>query len=302
MLSLPLSVRIFVFIMSCFEVLIAYEFWSLLRPEVDHKVKGIRIRRIYDGLWIGYMGVYLGLRDILGSGVEWAVVVLVIMIKLVRMQARIDRDGTRNKMIGENYQEIYQMYTEMQCIRHDMKNHVLSIEAMLDDGQYEKARGYLEEISEDVKVSEGVVVSGNGMIDAILNTKTKLAAVENIQVDISCDLIAETKILEKDMCTILANLYDNAIEACRRVADDAWIEIKIARNKGMLILKFRNKFSGKLKKVGKRFLSEKKEKNQHGFGLESVRKTVEKYDGNLEVFGEEQIFTACVTFYDAFEK
>lgn len=302
MLSLPLSVRIFVVVMVCFEVLIAYEFWSLLRPEVDHKVKGIRVRKIYDIIWIGYVWFYLGMRDIIGNGVEWTVVFLIIMIKLVRMQAQIDREGIRSKMVGENYQEIYQMYTEMQCIRHDMKNHVLSIESMLEAGEYEKAHGYLKEISEDVKASEGVIVSGNGMVDAILSTKTRLAESENIVVDISCDFMGEMKISEKDMCTILANLYDNSIEACKKVPDDRWTEIKIVKNKGMMLLKFRNKFSGKLRKVGKRFLSVKKDKKQHGFGLESVRKTVEKYDGNMDVSIESHVFTVCVTFYDAFEE
>lgn len=294
--QIPWMGKVFFLLLFICWIVIVIDFWSMMRPGAGRKVLGIRLEVIYTVAWAAFMVLW-----IMGAGEEIAIIVCAVLtVRLAQSQAGMDLVAAKEKMIEEEYQEIHRMYTEMQCIRHDLKNHVLTVGAMLDGGEYEKIRGYLEEINDSVQAGEGTIFSGNGMVDAVLHTKTKSAQQANVRVDVASDLLEGLKIAEKDMCIILANLYDNAIEACRKVDENPWIEVRIARNKGMLLLKITNTFSEKPKKVGARLLTGKTDKMRHGFGLESVQRTVEKYDGTLETGWEEQVFTANVTFYDAF--
>ena len=98
-----------------------------------------------------------------------------------------------------------------------------------------------------------------------------------------------------DLSIILGNLLDNAIEATEKLEVEKDIFVSLMYRKEKLLIKVRNPYTGDLKKDrAGNYISEKKDRENHGIGLKSVRKVVEKYEGVMEIHTENQIFEICV--------
>ena len=101
-----------------------------------------------------------------------------------------------------------------------------------------------------------------------------------------------------DLCVLLGNLLDNAIEACGKLEKEKRrIQLSIKLVKNQLFIRTENPFEGKLKWQGSRLLTQKTDENNHGIGLENVKRVVEKYHGTLEMNAEDQIFRTKILRY-----
>lgn len=207
----------------------------------------------------------------------------------------VDRKISRyqNDLMEKHYEEVENMYRQTRGWRHDYRSHIQTMKAYLQMQEYDKLGQYLSELEVDLNTVDTVIKTGNVMIDAILNSKISLASHQDIQINAKAIVPADlnTSISEVDLCIILGNLMDNAIEACLQIPDKdkRFIRVYIDIMKGQLYLYVMNASYGKLTRIGKRYHSTKTEE-YHGFGLLRMDKTVDKYNGYLNRQNEEGVF------------
>jgi len=194
-------------------------------------------------------------------------------------------------LIAKHYAEVENMYKQVRGWRHDYKNHIQTLKAYMSVNEYDKVNAYLDELNEDLTNVDTIMKTGNIIIDAILNSKISLAKSKKIDVNAKVSVPENLNISEIDLCVIIGNLLDNAIEACENIeSGEKFIRIFIGMKNTQLYVYIANTApGGKLTKVNGRFTTRKS--GYHGFGLARVDKTVEKYRGYVKRSSEDGAFT-----------
>jgi len=184
----------------------------------------------------------------------------------------------------------------VKSIRHDMKLHLATLENYIKDNP-EKALAYVNHLLGDIGKSEVYSDTGNVAFDSIINFKLKSAKDAGIAVNLDIFTPAVIGIETSDIVIIVGNLLDNALEAVTKV-EDKFINIHIVYQKGNLLIKVENSFAGVVK-IDEKLdeLTTLKAGDGHGYGLKNVRKSAEKYHGNVDVSHEEGIFAVKVLLY-----
>ncbi len=193
----------------------------------------------------------------------------------------IDRriEAYQRELIETHYREVENMYRKMRGWRHDYRGHIQAMKALLD------------KLDTDLNTVDTVIKTGNPMADAILNSKISLAQSRGITVKADAHVPVGLRMSEIDLCCILGNLFDNAIEASMALPEEERLIRVYMEMKGtQLYISFTNFTAGKkLRKTGKVYKSTKGE--GHGFGLVRIDKIIEQLDGYLSRNSEDGAFT-----------
>lgn len=199
----------------------------------------------------------------------------------------------QNTLIEQHVAEVENMYRKMRTWRHDYHNHMQVLTAYLEAGEVERARAFLDEINENLVKVDSVIKTGNTMVDAILNSKISLMTAKEIRVDATAHVPAALAVADVDLCVIIGNLLDNAMEACERLpAEGRFVRIYISVKGTHLYMSFTNAAGKKQMKVGNIFASTKGA--DHGFGLSRVDALVAQYGGYLTRASEDGGYTTEV--------
>lgn len=202
------------------------------------------------------------------------------------------RDFQSNVMM-HHYEEVKTVYLNMRGWRHDYHNHLQTIKAYLQMGELEQINHYLLELEEDLDKVDTLVKSGNLMCDAILNSKLSLALDKNIRLNHTVAVPERISVSDLDLCVILGNLLDNAIEACMKVNEkDRFIRIYVSILKQQLYISITNSALEDLNFNERNYISEKR--GNHGHGMKRVKLTVDKYNGYLNLQNEPGVFVSEV--------
>lgn len=197
----------------------------------------------------------------------------------------------QQELIETHYQEVENMYKQMRGWRHDYRNHIQAMKVLAQDGNLEGIKTYLDKLDTDLNTVDTVVKTGNAMADAILNSKISLAKSKHIQDIVDAHIPVKLKMSEIDLCCIIGNLFDNAIEANMALPEEErMIRVYMDMKKTQLYISFTNfTATKKLKKRGKRFATTKGE--GHGFGLVRIDQIIERLDGYISRNSEDGAFT-----------
>lgn len=210
-------------------------------------------------------------------------------MKIKKIDKQIEK--YQRDLIDTHYQEIETMYTKMRGWRHNYRNHIQVMKALAEKGDIETIKDYLNKLDEDLTTIDMVVKTGNTMADAILNSKISLAKSKGIKVKVDAHIPIKLKMSELDLCVILGNLFDNAIEANLPLPEDeSLIRVYMDMKNTQLYISFTNfTASGKLAKEANLFKTTKGD--GHGFGLVSIDSIIEKLDGYISRNSEDGAFT-----------
>lgn len=189
----------------------------------------------------------------------------------------------RNDMLETNYQSLRKAYEENRMLYHDFKNHMLVVDGLIQEEKNKEALEYINTYIHRTLSINQRVESGCKIIDIIVNCKNAEAVEKCIKFTYEIDYIGEIGIADIDMCALLANLLDNAIEACEKIDEEKRrISLKIKRVNDMLFIWSENS----MKEIGKErsnfFQTNKENKILHGLGMKSIDNVVKKYDGHKE--------------------
>ena len=209
------------------------------------------------------------------------------------LSKRIDRqlETYQRELIDVHYQEVDSMYRQIRGWRHDYRNHIQALKALAATGDLDGIKDYLEKLDTDLQTVDTVVKTGNPMADAIINSKLSLAKAKHIPVKIDAHIPVKLKTSELDLCCILGNLFDNAIEASVQLPEsERLIRVYLEMKNTQLYISFTNFTAGKkMQKTGARFRTTKGE--GHGLGMVRIDSIVERLDGYLSRNSEDGAFT-----------
>lgn len=197
----------------------------------------------------------------------------------------------QQELIETHYREVDNMYRKMRGWRHDYRNHIQTMKAYTAAQDWEAICNYLELLDEDLTTVDTVIKTGNPMTDAILNSKISLARSKNITVHADANIPVKLKTSEIDLCCIIGNLFDNAIEASEKLPEEKrMIRVYMDMKNTQLYISFTNFTAGsKLERVNGIFRTTKGK--GHGFGLARIDAIVERLDGYISRNSEDGAFT-----------
>ena len=233
--------------------------------------------------------------------VLYAVSACLVFLSILYLAVRVlHLVHTQNEILRRlNEQLLYQTQRDasdesLRRFRHDVKNHAIVMNSMLEQGDLDGARSYMDDIANDVTGALPRFSTGNAVVDSLLNVKYAAAARQGTQLVFS-GLIPKNGIAPKDMCVCIGNLLDNALEGCSRLPEGAGRKILIcATVTGKTLLITIENPTAQTAVTTKDGLprTTKKDPGQHGIGLKNVRQTAKKYGGSLMLSIKDGIFSA----------
>lgn len=192
-------------------------------------------------------------------------------------------------------EEIKSLHKKTRTLKHDMKNHIMVITAYLNDCEYDKAKNYLSKISDNLNKMYTYIEIGNSLLNYIINTKLQFAKENGIDVKAEIENLSFDQIGSVDFSALLNNLLDNAIEASLN-SNNKEIVVNILKKRGYDTILVKNKISKSVLKDNPSLISIKKNKEEHGYGLKHIRSLVDKYEGMIDIYEENEFFCIYVVY------
>lgn len=189
----------------------------------------------------------------------------------------------------EHYEELYHANIETRKIYHDLKNTLIAVDGMLKSKQYEPLSQYIDSMYSKTKKRDNMINTGFLPIDSILSAKMKHAAEEGIKIESEIVLPEVIKVDLIELSIVIANLLDNGIEAVTTLSSEKRkIKFQLRSHGNYIAIQTENEtdnqtFVGICKTT-------KFKKEVHGYGLQSVREIVEKYDGTMDIYCNSGLF------------
>lgn len=184
------------------------------------------------------------------------------------------------------YQEKQRDEERVRSIYHDMKNHLLLLQAQAGNGQ--EVQKYIQELQSQIQEYENYHHTGNEFLDIIIRDKAKTAQEKQIDFNAVISFEDGAFIELLDISTIFGNALDNAIEASEKLPEDhRLITIRANRVRDMLVIIVENKAASELPISGG---TTKEDTFSHGFGLPNIKKAVERYGGQCSIKTENGMF------------
>ena len=205
----------------------------------------------------------------------------------------------QNYFLQKNYELVQTAYHANAELYHDMRNHFLLLQNYLADGKIAEAQNYLEKLSGNKAVLSAERWTGIEAIDYILGQKIANARQQQIAVTINTEYPKECRIEPIDLCAIITNLLDNAIDGAKKCPEfiDKKIDITIRRIHQFILIRITNSSAAPPAQHNGRLVTDKKDKQKHGWGIKSVVSAAEKYNGTVEYNYTDFMFSVSVMLF-----
>ncbi|MDD3174195.1 MAG: GHKL domain-containing protein [Herbinix sp.] len=182
---------------------------------------------------------------------------------------------------------------KLRILRHDMNNHIGLIKTLVYSQKYDELEEYINQIYEDVEVANDLVITGNQTLSVLLNAKKSLAKEKDIEFT-SIIATQEISMQNKDICSLLGNILDNAIEAAEKSGEKKYIQLMIQNTQKGCVISCENSFGVKPVMKKGRFITNKDNALIHGIGTENIKDIVSKYNGEIMFDFDDDIFNVRV--------
>ena len=180
---------------------------------------------------------------------------------------------------------------ETKAMRHDMHHHFVLIDGFLKSKQYDELSAYVEEYQDAIGTNEPEFYSKNSVVNILARHYEMLSERNRIRFDVRCDVKEDIQISDADLCVVLSNLLENALEACVRIKTGRrFIRLGLTNMGDDLVIRVENSMDGKVQQKGKTFLSSK-ETDRTGYGLASVRSIAFRHGGTTTFSWDKQNHT-----------
>lgn len=194
------------------------------------------------------------------------------------------------------YQELEKITKETRAIKHDMNNHLVVIKGLAEGEKCKEVVDYIDNLQCSLSQAGRLIQTGNSIVDAILNEKTEVAKEKEIEFSVDICLKQNVDIKPIDVCILLANSLDNAIEACEKISnkENRHIDILGRCNKGYLSFIVSNSVDHAVNVKKNQIITDKADKLNHGFGLQNIKNCVNRNNGKFKIECTEDLFTLYI--------
>lgn len=241
--------------------------------------------------------------DTLGT---WTIlsVVLMMSVMVFNMNRQYENEKELTKLKSEQAELLERDYTTLNNayavnakLFHDFHNHIGALRQLLTHKKYVEAVQYLDELQAPVREMTDTVWTGDGTVDYLINSKAAMAADAGIQLQVQVEFPRHAGIRSADLCAILGNLLDNALEAAGQVTEpeERLVRLTIRRINQMLVIKVENRFAASPIQEKGELKTTKTDDGLHGWGLKSARAAAQKYDGMVRTEYSGELFRAVAT-------
>ena len=236
----------------------------------------------------------------------WLVLSVVLMMSVLMLnisrQYEVEKElatlkSEQVELLERDYTTLNNAYAINAKLFHDFHNHIGILRQFLSHEKYQEAVQYLDELQTPIQEITNTVWTGDETVDYLINSKFAVAAEKQIQFEVQVEFPRHTNIRNADLCAILGNLLDNAMEATGKVVSPKQraIFLTIRRINQMLVIKVENSYAEIAKRENGQLQTTKTEAGLHGWGLKSAQTAAEKYDGTIRTTYEGDRFRAVVT-------
>lgn len=243
-------------------------------------------------------------RSVKTMSMIFAVLIIIMLVYLYEVLAHNFEEKVQTEILKRekgyylNQAEMLQQsYNQIRNLKHDMKNHIIALEAMEKSGESGKVLEYLQGLTDKLNSTTMYSNSGVTIIDSIINYKMSLAEQNGIAISSAIKLPDSLELNAEDMVIILGNILDNAIEANKYVKENPYMNLEIKYVKGNMVIILKNSFDGFINKERDVFITRKTDSQAHGIGLNNVKNIVEQYNGVLEISHNEKEFKVKIMIY-----
>ena len=213
------------------------------------------------------------------------------------MEERMSGMERLSEMQRTNYELLRERIEETKMLRHDLRHHFVMVDGFVQTRDYENLEVYVQKFHESIHGVLPVGYSDNPVVNVLMRHYSILAEKENTRLTLKLEVGQDLKVSEADLCAVLSNLLENALEACKRqTSRERYIILSMGQKTSMLSIRMENSTDGNLTIVSNgEFISSKGE-NRKGYGLDSVRSIAERYLGEVEFHYDEanQVFVSTV--------
>lgn len=225
-----------------------------------------------------YDPAFSKLLDVISSGLI-ILAVFWLISRYFYLSAKQKQSEMQLEMELNHYEEAMKKNQDIRAFRHDYKNNLISLKALIESGRNSEAGEYISDLTGSLEQTAFQYNTGNYLADAIISEKAKTAGAMNIAIVFDGRIPAEG-IKNSDLCTILANSIDNAVRACKEQAP-CEISISSEMKKSGVILKIANPVKEKVVIKNNSIKTTKADKLNHGLGIGNVKKAAANYGGTV---------------------
>jgi len=217
----------------------------------------------------------------------------------IKEKIHLNEINNRNQLLielqAEQYNALAESIEQTREARHDLRHHLKMIQAMLHEKDYDKIDSYVTEFTAGMPIDKRIIICENYAANAILSYFITKAEEADIDFSVNFCLAQNIPVKDSDLCVLLGNSIENAIEACSIMqGSNRFIRVAAEENAGRLYITVDNSFSGVIKKERETFLSAKRDYTTSGIGLSSIKTVAKKYDGDVKTEVKDNVFCLSV--------
>lgn len=196
----------------------------------------------------------------------------------------------------DNLNQLEEYQSDIRRISHDIHNHKIIIYNLIQNKDYDEALKYLDKFGSGFSDKSYEIFTNHKILNAIFLKKKDICSSYNVDFDIDVNIPEKISISDFDLCIIIGNLMDNALEACKKInpSDEKYINVKAKIINNNFIFEMKNNFNGSINVNEEKILTSKKDKLNHGLGLSNVKSIISKYNGSCDLSFENSEFTSLV--------
>jgi signal transduction histidine kinase len=220
-----------------------------------------------------------------------------VVLSSLQREYRMMNENAALRIEGEllykNYNRTEKYIEETKMIWHDIDKHFSVMNRLAENEEYDELRHYLEHSGYGMKKTRSAYLCENKLVNAILTDKLSKAESQNIQTSFSGNLPEKLNIRGNDLCSLLVNMLDNAIEACAKVpyGKEKKLELTLGMKNDFVYFSVSNTSAGAPLMEGDKFITSKEDKGRHGYGIPIIKRIIRKYGGAFDMIPSEGFFT-----------
>ena len=251
---------------------------------------GLKARQISDIYYYIWMAIFVGFFLL---GVGYYFYNLIDTRVSFYKQTLTKNDTEYLKLQLESLQNSKENEEHVKRMRHDLKNHLTIINTLCEEERYEELREYTASLNQEAASIGNIIFTGNDIADMVLRSKMQLAKQKDILFEFDGTLEALKNMEAPDICGLLSNAYDNALEACADIPN-AYIRTKVSSTPNYAVIQITNPVRQQVPIHNNSTTTTKKEKLAHGYGMDIMKRIASKYKGSCIFESSETEFTVKI--------